>query len=491
MNYRLDQLPPRARFSALPEHYFRHVAATPLRQPQLAAWNTALASELGLASNPDEHGMVLAEILSGNRPLPGHPTLATVYSGHQFGVNVPQLGDGRALLIAEFDDTAGRPRELQLKGAGPTPFSRRADGRAVLRSSIREYLCSEAMHALGIPTTRALALIHDPQTPVWRETRESAAVVSRVAPTFLRFGHFEYFYYQGRHDAVRELADWALQHHFPDEAQAEQPYLALFNTVIARTAALIASWQGVGFCHGVMNTDNMSLLGLTLDYGPFGFMDGFDAGHVCNHSDETGRYAYQQQPRIALWNLYCLGQALTPLLEKEEILEALDTFQPAFEHEFGLRMAGKLGLKAWQDADWTLLTSLLDLLQTANSDWTIFWRTLSHNSDKTTADSALLDLVADREAFTAWFHHYQQRLDRDPQTTAERRQTMLASNPAYVLRNHLAEQAIRQAEDELDYSEIRRLADCLARPFTENPVFSDYARLPPDWAKTLSVSCSS
>ncbi|MBE9609829.1 protein adenylyltransferase SelO [Chitinilyticum piscinae] len=491
MPHLFHQLPHTPRLSTLGAPFCQPVAATPVKAPRLAAWNRGLAAELGLVPDQDRLLPDLAEWLSGNRQLPAHPTLATVYSGHQFGVNVPQLGDGRALLIAETTAADGSAVEIQLKGAGPTPYSRRADGRAVLRSSIREYLCSEAMHGLGIPTTRALALVHAPDNPVWREQRETAAIVTRVAPSFLRFGHFEYFYYRGEHDALRALADWTIREHFPACRDAPPPYRALFDAVIQRTAELIAAWQAVGFCHGVMNTDNMSLLGLTLDYGPFGFLDGFNAGHICNHSDETGRYAYNRQPQIALWNLYCLGQAFMPLLDKDAILAALDTFQPSFEAAFARQLQRKFGWQDWQEQDWETFSSLLELMQAGQTDWTLFWRTLSHAADQDSPPAKLRDMFVDRTAFDNWFMQFSRRSRNGTWAACEQKLTMLSTNPAYVLRNHLAEQAIRLAEDQLDYREIQRLADCLANPFTERSENSVYFQSPPDWAKTLSVSCSS
>ncbi|WP_159669058.1 YdiU family protein [Andreprevotia sp. IGB-42] len=474
------------RFAALPDRFYSLVAPTPLPAPHLVAWNSALATELDLPAQPGDD---LPAYLVGNA-LPKHAgPLASVYCGHQFGVYVSQLGDGRAILIGEARDSSGTLQEIQLKGAGPTPYSRRGDGRAVLRSSIREYLCSEAMHGLGIPTTRALAIAGSPER-VWRETAETAAVVTRVAPTFVRFGHFEYFFYQNEHDALRALADWTITHCYPACQSAAQPYLALLDAVIERTALMIAHWQAVGFCHGVMNTDNMSILGLTLDYGPFGFLDGFDAGHVCNHSDESGRYAYNQQPQIALWNLQCLAQAMLPLLERDDAIAALHRFQPLFEEAFSDLLQRKLGFDAWQETDWALVTGLLELMQAAGTDWTIFWRTLSHTPSTSQAPAALRDLFLDRDAFDGWFAAYRERLLLNHGDDAIRLPAMQQANPAYVLRNHLAEVAIRQAEAG-DFSEIARLQACLAQPFEERAEYAGYAAAPPDWADTLSVSCSS
>ncbi|GLR15265.1 UPF0061 protein [Chitinimonas prasina] len=476
----LDQ----AGFRGLGPDFYSEVTATPLPQPRLAAYNASLAAELGLPAHAGDWPDAAA-MLAGNLPAADSAAMATVYSGHQFGVWAGQLGDGRALLLGE----AGG-QEVQLKGAGLTPYSRMGDGRAVLRSSIREYLCSEAMHGLGIPTTRALALVASPET-VWRETPETAAVVTRVAPSFLRFGHFEHFFYRDQQPQLSQLVDYAVRRYFPHCSEAARPAQAMLEEVIRRTAALIADWQAVGFCHGVMNSDNMSLLGLTIDYGPFGFLDGFDAGHICNHSDHSGRYAYGAQPEIGLWNLHCLAQALLPLLDRDEAIAALKQYQPLFETELTHRFSRKLGLATQEDDDWSLLVRLFDLMQASRSDWTLFWRQLSRfDSSPDALNPAVRDMVLDREAFDGWAQDYKTRLAREASVDAARHTAMLATNPKYVLRNHLAEQAIRQAQAG-DDSEITRLQQLLAQPFDEQPAFEAYASLPPDWAKQLSVSCSS
>ena len=474
------QLPFEPGYAALGARFATAVDPTPLAAPALAAWNDALAGELGMAAlDPTQ----TAQVLAGNTIPTGVHPFATVYSGHQFGVWAGQLGDGRALLLGEL---AGQ--EIQLKGAGQTPFSRMGDGRAVLRSSIREYLCSEAMFGLGIPTTRALALVASPE-PVWRETLETAAVVTRTAPSFLRFGHFEHFFYRGEHDALTQLADYAIDRYFPDARDTAAPYQALLETVIARTARLIATWQGAGFCHGVMNSDNMSLLGLTLDYGPFGFLDGFDAGHICNHSDHAGRYSYGNQPEIGLFNLHCLAQALLPLLDRDAAIAALKRYQPQFEAELTAGFLAKLGLTTELADDWTLLTRLFDLMQASRTDWTLFWRELSA-PENDPARQHLRDRFVDREAFDAWMQDYTARLAQDTPDDAARSTRMRAVNPKYILRNHLAEIAIRQAQQG-DFGEIDRLRTVLLRPFDEQPEYESYAVAPPDWAQTLSVSCSS
>ena len=313
------------RFARMPGAFFARVAPTPLPEPYLVAKSESAAALIGLPPERFADPDVVAA-LTGSRPLAGSEPVATVYSGHQFGVYVPRLGDGRALLLGEVVGPDGERWEVQLKGSGKTPYSRMGDGRAVLRSSIREFLASEAMHALGIPTTRALAVTGS-DYPVMRETVETAAVVTRLAPSFVRFGTFEYFYWTEQHDALKQLADLIIDRFYPAARDTAQPYLALLEQVARRTARLVAQWQGVGFCHGVLNTDNMSILGLTIDYGPYGFIDGFDAGHVCNHSDVHGRYAYNLQPQIGHWNLYALGQALVPLTDDVDATKAaIDTY---------------------------------------------------------------------------------------------------------------------------------------------------------------------
>ena len=473
------------RFAELGPAFVAGIAPAALTTPRLALSNAALAAGLGLdpAHLADEDALAL---LAGNRQPPAPGATAAVYAGHQFGVWVAQLGDGRALTLGDLTDLEGRRVELQLKGAGPTPFSRRGDGRAVLRSTLREYLASEAMHALGIPTTRALSLVVSPD-PVYRETAETAAVLGRTAPSFVRFGSFEYFCHAGRHQELRELADWALAHCYPECRTEADPYLALFRQVVARTASLIAAWQAVGFCHGVMNSDNMSILGLTLDYGPFGFLDHFDPGHICNHSDHAGRYAYAEQPRIGLWNLQCLASALLPLVEREALIAELEAYQPQFEAALAERMRAKLGLTAWREEDWNLLTELFELLQHARADWTIFWRRLCDLEHRPDAVAALF---GDRPAWDGWLVRYRARLADEGLPPVVRAAGMRQANPKYVLRNHLAEIAIRQAQAG-DFDEARRLEAILARPFDEQPEHEAYADFPPAWAGQLSVSCSS
>ncbi len=466
--------------------FFTRLPPQALPQPHWISRNAALARELGL----DEAWLASQEALlalSGSAVLPGTAPLATVYSGHQFGHWAGQLGDGRALLLGELASPQG-PIEVQLKGAGRTPYSRMGDGRAVLRSSIREYLCSEAMHGLGIPSSRALCLVGSPGVVV-REELETAAVVTRTAPSFLRFGHFEHFSHSAMHEQLKALADHVIAHHYPECAEAAQPYAALLEAVTGRTARLLAQWQAVGFCHGVMNTDNMSVLGLTIDYGPFQFLDGFDPEHICNHSDSGGRYAFNQQPGVAHWNLFCLGQALMPLIQEQDpAMAALDTFKPAFEQAIRQALAGKLGLDAVHGPDdVALMDDALSLLAKEQVDHTLFWRRLCDYAQPGGAEP-VRDLFIDRPALDAWGQRYLARIAQQSAQAVQGR--MRAHNPKYVLRNHLGEEAIRAAKQG-DFSKVEQLLEVLQSPFDEHPTHVALAGLPPTWAASIEISCSS
>lgn len=492
---RHNQLPLRPRFAALGSPYVEAAPTLPVSEPRLVHFNKAVAAELGLdASQADDQE--LTQILGGNRTWPEYPSRSTVYSGHQFGVYVPQLGDGRAHLIAEITSPDEQVYELQLKGSGPTPYSRFADGRAVLRSSIREYLCSEAMHALGIPTTRALSLVASPQ-PVLRERPETAAVVCRVAPSFIRFGHFEFYYYTGQTERLGPLADHVIAEHYPQFVDRSDRYAAWLTEVVERTAWLMARWQAVGFCHGVMNTDNFSILGLTLDYGPYGFIDAFDAGHICNHSDEGGRYAYQQQPRIGHWNCSRLLQATLPLLSEvpEKAVEIataiLDRYPSAYAEKVTRLWADKLGLRELREEDPPLINELLTLMHRGHSDFTRTFRHLSRvRLDQEGPAAGVREEIADLEAFDAWVTQYRDRLRSEQSDDAGRSARMNQVNPKYVLRNHLAQAAIDKAQAG-DFLEIDVLMKLLARPFDEQPDMEPYAAEPPPELRHIEVSCSS
>ncbi len=483
-------------FAALGSAFFTRLPATPLPAPYVVGFSPETAALIGL---PADAAMSpgFAEWFAGNptREWSGDTLpLASVYSGHQFGVWAGQLGDGRALLLGEAEGPAGR-QEIQLKGAGLTPYSRMGDGRAVLRSSIREFLCSEAMHHLGIPTTRALSIVGS-DAPVRREEIETAAVVARVAPSFVRFGHFEHWFSNDQPDRVRELADHVIDRLYPGCRKAVNPYLALLAVAVERTALMVAHWQAVGFCHGVMNTDNMSILGLTIDYGPFGFLDGFDANHICNHSDNRGRYSYKNQPQVAYWNLFCLAQALLPLLgEGEAGVEAaqgiLETYRGHFAGGLDRLLRAKLGLVEPREGDDGLANRLFEVMHANRADFTLTFRNLAAVSrHDARGDSPVRDLFLDRAAIDVWLAEYRTRLESESRDDADRAIAMNRVNPRFILRNHLAETAIRQA-NEKDFSEVERLLDVLRHPFDEQPGREAYAALPPSWASSLEVSCSS
>ncbi|MDP9044135.1 MAG: YdiU family protein [Pseudomonadota bacterium] len=482
------------RFRALGESFYTSVQASPLPNPHWVATSPDCAEWLGLPPDWDRHEDLDAlAVFSGERLWSGMAPLASVYSGHQFGSWAGQLGDGRALWLGELQTPAG-PLEVQLKGAGPTPYSRRGDGRAVLRSSIREFLCSEAMDALGVPTTRALCVVGSP-LPVRRETVETAAVVTRVAASFVRFGHFEHFAALGLEPQLRALADFTIAHHFPECGSAANPYLALLEQVARRTAALMAAWQAVGFCHGVMNTDNMSILGLTIDYGPFGFLDAFDPGHVCNHSDHEGRYAWSRQPQVAYWNLHALAHALLPLIgDTDGALAALATYEEAYADALLARWRAKLGLVEREADDRVLVDDLLRLMAADRCDFSITFRLLSglRCTAGGSPERPARDLFIDRAAFDAWADRYRSRLVREGSRDAERAARMNLVNPKFVLRNHLAEEVIRAAQAG-DFAPTRRLLAVLRQPHAEQDAATSaaYAGLPPDWAASIEVSCSS
>lgn len=490
----LAELPISNSFAALPPAFYTRLAPQGLNAPRLLHANEQAAELIGLAPEVLRTEAFL-DVFSGRAPLPGGDTLAAVYSGHQFGIWAGQLGDGRAHLLGEVEGPGGN-WELQLKGAGMTPYSRMGDGRAVLRSSVREYLASEAMNGLRIPTTRALALIVSDDR-VMRETVETAAIVTRMSPSFVRFGSFEHWAARREPAMVQTLADYVIDRFYPEcrhpvpgaEEGAQAPLVRLLDAVVGRTARLMADWQSVGFCHGVMNTDNMSILGLTLDYGPYGFMDGFRLDHVCNHSDTEGRYSWNRQPSVALWNLYRLAGSLNSVVQDADVVKAvLDRYEGAFTQAFHDRMAAKLGLEAWRPDDEGLLDDLLKLMHEQRADFTLAFRRLS---GAVRGDfQPFRDLFIDREAAREWLGRLRQRHEAEPRDAGSRADAMDRVNPLYVLRNHLAELAIRAAAQG-DASIIDELLRVLRDPYTEQPEFARYAGLPPDWASDLEVSCSS
>jgi serine/tyrosine/threonine adenylyltransferase len=489
-----DDLPFDNSFAGLPPAFYTRLMPTPLPAPYFVAASSPAARLVGLDAADLARADFVAVFTGNEVPRRSQP-LAAVYSGHQFGHWAGQLGDGRAILLGDLAGPDGR-MELQLKGAGMTPYSRMGDGRAVLRSSIREFLCSEAMAALGIPTTRALMVTGSNQGVI-RETMETTAVVTRMAPSFVRFGSFEHWRYRNKPEELRTLADYVIKTFYPELADAPNPYLALLEEVTRRTARMIAHWQAVGFMHGVMNTDNMSILGITLDYGPFGFMEAFDVDHICNHTDQGGRYSYANQVPVGHWNCYALANALLPLIEDQEAAQAaLDVYMDAYGDKFDELLHAKLGLKSAHENDRALADDMFKLMQENHVDFTLFFRRLGDmkvdvpDAQRDAADAPLRDLFLDRPAFDAWAERYRARLRDEGSVDTGRRVAMHAVNPKYVLRNYLAQVAIEQAQNG-DFGEVRRLLAVLERPFDEQPGNEAYAALPPDWASHLEVSCSS
>ncbi|TNI80244.1 protein adenylyltransferase SelO [Aeromonas sobria] len=458
------------------------VVPQPLQQPRLLHLNRALLDELGLGGVSEADWIACC---GEGKVLPCMQPVAQVYAGHQFGGYSPRLGDGRALLLGEQLAPDGQRWDLHLKGAGKTPFSRFGDGRAVLRSSIREYLASEALHALGIPTTRALVLVGS-QEPVYREQVETGATVLRTAPSHLRFGHLEYFAWSGQGEKIPPLIDYLLRHHFPElESGAE-----LFAEVVRRTARLIAKWQAAGFCHGVMNTDNMSLLGLTLDYGPYGFIDAYVPDFVCNHSDPAGRYALDQQPAVGYWNLQKLAQALAGHVDGDALAASLAQYEQQLMLHYSELMRAKLGLAVWEEDDPALFRELFRLLAAHKVDYHLFLRRLGEVMGEGAWPTSLLALLPEPILWQEWLERYRARLVREGSVDAARKGQMDAINPKYVLRNALAQQVIDAAEAG-DMQPFERLFAALRRPYDEQPEYEDLATPAPAWYCGGELSCSS
>ncbi|WP_070967382.1 protein adenylyltransferase SelO [Vibrio sonorensis] len=480
------------RFAALPEAFFSKVAPTPLENTRWVAWNSALAKQLSLPESHQSHPQLMS-ILSGSDVPKNFVPIAMKYAGHQFGVYNPDLGDGRGLLLCELTDVNGAVWDIHLKGAGMTPYSRSGDGRAVLRSTIREYLCSEAMHGLGIPTTRALGMMVS-DTPVYREKAEQGALLIRCAESHIRFGHFEHFFYTQQWDELKLLADKVIDWYWPECRMSAHPYESMFQRVVDTTAKMIAKWQAIGFTHGVMNTDNMSIIGQTFDYGPFAFLDDYDPSYICNHSDYEGRYAFDQQPRIALWNLSALAHSLSTLISKDRLENALSAYEGLLGRYFSSEMRNKLGLLSRQEGDTELFSDLFSLLERQNTDYTNFMRQLAMVDQK--GYQPVLDLFVDRSMAGKWLERYIRRCELevdekgDVVTNCTRCNRMRQHNPKYILRNYLAQQAIEKAQQG-DFSMVNSLAKLLRSPFDEHPKHEKLASLPPDWGKGMEISCSS
>lgn len=479
-------------YARLPERFFARLPPTPVRAPRLVALNRPLARLLRL--DPDAFdGEAGASIFAGNVLPDGAEPIAQAYAGHQFGVFVPQLGDGRAILLGEVIDAEGARRDIQLKGSGPTPFSRRGDGRAAIGPVLREYLVSEAMAAMGIPTTRALAAVTTGET-VLRERALPGAIVVRVATSHIRVGTFQYFAARSDLEAVRLLADHAIARHFPAAREAANPYRALLAEVAARQAALVADWMRVGFIHGVMNTDNMAISGETIDYGPCAFMDAYHPATVFSSIDHAGRYAYANQPGIAHWNLARLAEALLPLLaeEKEAAIEAaqesLAGFAPAFETALNTRLAAKIGLQALRPGDVDLIRDLLAVMAANAADFTLTFRRLANLVEEGGDDEPVRSLFIDPTVFDAWARRWRDRLAEEPAPPAGRAAAMRRVNPAFIPRNHLVEAALAAAEAG-DFGRFERLLAVVTRPFEDQPDAADLARPPEEHERVTQTFC--
>jgi len=474
-------------YARLPDRFYARLDPTPVASPRLVRLNTALAHDLGI--DPDElaspDGIAM---LAGNHVAPGSEPLAQAYAGHQFGHFVPRLGDGRACLLGEVVGRDGVRRDIQLKGSGATPFSRSGDGRAALGPVLREYLISEAMAALGVPTTRTLAAVTTGDS-VWREARLPGAVLTRVASSHIRVGTFQYFAARGDAEAVRLLAEHAMARHYPDAAGAANSYRAFLDSVVAAQAELIARWLLIGFIHGVMNTDNCSIAGETIDYGPCAFMDEYDPATVFSSIDHGGRYAYANQPRIAHWNLVRLAETLLPLLGPDEdsamaaARDSLAAFAPRFQAAYLAGLRRKIGLTTERDGDEALTMDFLKLLEAGRVDFTRAFRTLS---GAMTDDTALRTLFADSAAFDAWVARWRPRLSAEPGQPSA---TMRAANPAFIPRNHLVEATLAAAVERADFVPFETLLDVLSRPYADDPERALYAIGPREEERVLQTFC--
>ena len=480
-------------YAALPANFFARVAPTPVESPRLIKLNRPLAVQLGL--DPDRLASPEGiEILAGKQIPAGADPIAMAYAGHQFGHFVPQLGDGRAILLGEVIDAGGVRRDIQLKGSGPTPFSRRGDGRAALGPVLREYIVSEAMAALGIPTTRSLAAVLTGEH-VMREAPLPGAVLTRIASSHIRVGTFQFFAARGDTEGLRRLADHVIQRHYPEAAAAERPYHALLDGVIARQAELVARWLLVGFIHGVMNTDNTSISGETIDYGPCAYLDAYDPATVFSSIDEMGRYAYANQPRIALWNLTRLAECLLPLFSDQqdkaiaEAQSALSAFARRFDTAYQTGLRGKLGLFTARDGDEALAQDLLDAMALNQADFTLTFRRLSNAAQDPADDREVRQLFADPGAYDAWAARWRQRIGEEPQDATQRQAAMRSVNPAFVPRNHRVEAVIQAAVNRDDFAPFEELLTVLSNPYEEQPAFAAYADPPEPHQRVLQTFC--
>ncbi len=464
------------KFAGLPEDFFHRQNWTPFVNPKLIHFNKELGEQLGLPKdlNPQD----LVPYINGNKTFKNSDPLSMTYAGHQFGSWVPQLGDGRGILLGQLQTKDGL-MDLHIKGAGKTPYSRFGDGRAVLRSTIREYLCGEAMHHLGIPSSRSLIMIGSDE-PVFRETTEFGAMMVRVAKTHIRFGHFEYLKHNQKTEFIPILLKHVIDSYFPELPESIDGYTDLFEIIINSTARLIAKWQAFGFAHGVMNTDNMSILGETFDFGPFGFLDDYDPGFICNHSDHGGRYAFNNQPSIGLWNCHALAAALKDHIDIERAKEIINDYQKNFYDELSTIFRKKLGLTTHESDDLSLAEELLSWMQKKKIDYTFAFRNLSKDPSFLYTD----------QAGKIWYEKYQKRLNKETTSPIERKRIMESTNPKFILRNYLAHEAIKDAEKS-NFHKLNNLLEVLKNPFQENSKLEELAKPPPEWGKKLEISCSS
>jgi uncharacterized protein YdiU (UPF0061 family) len=466
-------------YAGLPQEFYNLQNWQGFDNPLLVIENAQLKQELGFDNIEQQK---LLDIFNGLSSIENLKPLSMVYSGHQFGQYVEQLGDGRGLLLGEIDSSEGSI-DIHLKGAGKTPYSRFGDGRAVLRSVIREYLCGEAMHALSIPTSRALMIIGSDEIVI-REKSETAAMLARTAKTHIRFGNFEYFHYNKKLEHVKVLADFCIDNYPAYFSKAKNIYEEFFRSVVKQTAIMIAQWQACGFNHGVMNTDNMSILGETFDYGPYGFMEDYLPTYVCNHSDHQGRYAFKNQPYIGLWNCSALGHALSSLISEEAQGEILQTYEEIFQNTLAKLFREKLGLKQDKSEDAALIQGLLDIMESEKLDYTNTFRNLTQAlTNKITPE-------LDSDVAKSWIVSFQERQTAEGLSLDKKVISMNQVNPKFILRNYMAQEAIDAAENN-DFSILETLIIILTKPFKEHKEYQNFANKSPAWAKDLEISCSS
>ena len=466
-------------YAELPQDFYNLQNWQGFNNPLLVIENAQLKQELGLENIKKQK---LLDIFNGLLSIKNLKPLSMAYSGHQFGQYVEQLGDGRGLLLGKVDSSEGLV-DIHLKGAGKTPYSRFGDGRAVLRSVIREYLCGEAMHALSIPTSRALMIIGSDEMVI-REKSETAAMLARTAKTHIRFGNFEYFHYNNKPEYVKVLADFCIENYPAYFSRSNNKYEEFFRSVVEQTACMIALWQANGFSHGVMNTDNMSILGETFDYGPYGFMEDYIPSYVCNHSDHQGRYAFKNQPYIGLWNCSALGHALSSLISEENQDEILKTYELIFQNKLAELYRKKLGFITSHNEDAQLIQGLLDIMESERLDYTNTFRNLSQAVTQTKTNELNSDIAV------SWIKSYQERHNKESKSIAKKISLMNAINPKYILRNYMAQEVIEAAENS-DFSAAETLIEVITSPYDELEQYEHFANRSPDWAKNLEISCSS